>query len=137
MSDILKESEVLDEKINNIDGNSGVPELIRRLNREKKITRILAVSITLDILLTMGLSFLSYKVLDNNNKLVKVSQQSTVHVCEAVNSTNAIQLKLWEYLLSIPPTAPPVQTPEQMKMAADQLVQFKQYVAKAFAPEQC
>lgn len=63
-------------------------------------------------------------------KAEKVRTQQ-VATCQSSNEARSLQVQLWDYVLSFPPSRP--RTEAQEKKIAD----FKAFVRKTFAPRDC
>ena len=114
-----------------------IENLVKKISNEQRIRRILTISLAVDICLTLGLGYFGYRTNQNSNLLAKQNSAVVVKTCEAINITNAAQLKLWGYLFSLPPTTTTTQTDEQKAQAAKQLTDFKTYISTVFAPRKC
>lgn len=120
----------LDEKLVHNPIDEAVASLMRADSRRRRQVAILAFSIVLDLVLTVGLFVVSVRTqhiaeqADNN-------KQALLRNCETGNEARANNKKLWGYILSIPSTDP--STPERDKRIAD----FKQFIDTTFAPRDC
>lgn len=104
--------------------------LVKDAHRSKRYFRILAISVALDIILSIGLAFFAYQT----NQAVRVAQSSRAAIvanCETANDSRNKQLVLWGYVLSLTPQQP--RTPEQEARVDE----FKEFVEKTFAPRDC
>lgn len=119
--------------------NSTVSSILTRMSQQRKYIRLLILSIALDLSLTLVLGFITYKTLHNSNQLSKQNKQAIILACEGVNKSNAANLKLWNYIFTLPPSPATVAnlTDEQKAAQAKQLKDFKTYINGVFAPQEC
>lgn len=123
-------SDELDKKLENNDIDKSVATLIKGAHRQRRAIRLLAVSIVLDFILTIGLTVVSVKT-NEVARLAQSNKEAVIANCETANESRANQLKLWQYVFDIPPTVP--RTPEQDKRVGE----FKVFIDKTFAQRNC
>lgn len=132
--DILARNRALDQKIE----QTPVAARLRRLDTTVKW---LAISVALDILLSIGLAVLGKVAYDASRNAESASHKATLAAsqtrinCLAGNQTRKSQQQLWNFVLSFPP--PPGETPEQLRRRASDTATFKAYIKKVFAPRDC
>lgn len=127
MGDLLDRSDALDERI---AGSPDIDALVRASKRNRRLITYLAISVGLDVLLSLGLGALAWRA--NQLALQANSIEARAYAtCVAANDARAGQVTLWDYVIDLPPTTP--RTPAQQKEADD----FKVYVHHLFAPRKC
>lgn len=120
----------LNKKIQSTDLSEAVATLVKDAHKRKKQVRLLAVSICLDLLLTVGLGFISIETHGIATKS-ESNQAALLKSCETTNDARASNKVLWDYLLNLPtPNVPTL----QQKEVRDQ---FSTFVDKTFAPRDC
>lgn len=123
-------NEDLNQKIGDTDLPSAVATLVKDAKKRKRQLRLLATSIILDIVLTVGLTFLSIRT--HNLAVTADSNHSAiVRSCESSNDARASNKQLWHFLLDLP--TPNAQTIQQQTNRD----KFSMYVDKTFAPRDC
>lgn len=91
-----------------------------------RIIKILIGVITAMSLIVLGLTYSLVRIDANSKGLAKVTA-----LCEKTNESNAIQLDLWNFILSVPPSTPPTAAQAQIRR------EFEQRINKAFAQKDC
>lgn len=119
------------------DLTSALTDLSERLgdtlaygHRNRRMIWGLIISLALDLVLTAGLTISLIQSDRASNEARSVHRQQVV-ICESGNEGRALNVKLWTYVLSIPP--PQSRTHEQEKRVAE----FKVFLTKTFAPRDC
>lgn len=112
------------------DSGEQLVTLARRSSRDRKMIYTLAASLVLDVMLTAALLMVGIRATDAGDRAdqVHAQQQAT---CQNSNEARQAQVQLWDYILSLP--APEPRTDEQER----QLVKFRAYVHRVFAPRDC
>lgn len=130
MNNLDERSDALDAKMAESPPEEAIKVLVKDANRAKRTVRILIISVILDILLSIGLAYITIQThhiatqADNN-------QDAIMRSCEVANEGRANNKALWNYLLSLPPETP--LTPEQQTRVTD----FQKFIDKTFAPRDC
>lgn len=120
----------LESKLKTADLPKAVDTLLSDARRRRFQLRVLAVSIALDFILTIGLTFLSFKTSDLA-QLAQNNRDAVIQNCETANDSRENQRALWGYVFSVSPTTP--RTPEQEQ----QINEFRDFVNKTFAQRDC
>lgn len=68
---------------------------------------------------------------------VRINRTRSQAACEATNVFADTELKLWNYILSLPPASTQKLTPEQQAEQDKRVADFKVYINKAFAQKEC
>lgn len=123
-------SDALDKRLEEHPAEEAIRVLVKDAKRRKRQLRILTVSVILDILLTFGLATVSYQT-SQIARLAESNKNAVVANCEVSNDSRRNNKALWDYLLALPPSE--TQTPAE----AQQVNQFKSFVAKTFAERNC
>jgi hypothetical protein len=127
VGDSVSRSDKLDEKI---AGSADIDALVKSSRRNRTVIKWLAASLIFDLLLTLGLGVLAvetYRQEVQANSIAARAHDS----CVAANEGRAAQVQLWDYILALPPAAPP--TPAQER----QREQFRVYIGQTFAQRPC
>jgi hypothetical protein len=127
MNDSVQRSDELDEKIAN---STHIHALIAASQRTKVMIRLLAVSLALDVMLSLGFGWLALRaeMLAEQANSIEYQQYTA---CKSGNNARAGQLEVWDYLLNLPPTTP--QTPAQKA----QIQQVRGHLHGVLAPRRC
>lgn len=94
---------------------------------------LLGVSFLLDICLTVGMIYIGGKAQQTAHR-VAGSQYET---CISSNEGRSLQIKLWNYILSSPSSAPKGESPEQTKSRMQNVAKFKTFLNVTYAPRDC
>lgn len=100
--------------------------------RSRRIIWGLAVSLALDVALSIVVIFVAIQAQDANT-LAQANRQTQIATCESGNQSRQVALNLWTYVLDAAAVAPENQTPERKK----QLVDFRTYMESAYTPRDC
>lgn len=120
----------LDKKIAKTDLNEAVTTLVKDAKKRRRQLRWLALSIVFDLLLTVGLGYLSVQTHRAASK-AEDNHTALIRNCETSNEARANNKQLWDYLLNLPtPNAPTLQQKEVRN-------QFSVFVGKTFSPRNC
>lgn len=130
MKTLDERNQELNDKIAGSDLDQAVAALLADAKKRRRQIRLLFISIILDILLTIGLtglSFVTHQLASNAEN----AQDAIINNCRVGNEARANNKQLWTYLLNLPtPNAP---TLEQQKIRQ----QFSDFVDKTFAARDC
>lgn len=99
-------------------------------SRRRGQVRLLAISLVLDLLLTIGFGFVTVRT----NRLANQAENnrdSILRNCITANESRANNKKLWDYLFV--QTASNPRTPQQ----AEAIAEFRDFVNETFAPRDC
>jgi len=120
----------LDKKLEENPIDEIVGSLVRADRRRKGQVRWLALSLALDVLLTLAFGWVTIQTHRISTK-AESNQNAIARSCETSNEARKNNLVLWDYILEIPPVQP--LTAEQLQ----QRDQFKVFVQKTFAQRDC
>lgn len=90
----------------------------------------LVASLLLDAILTVVIAIVAVEANRANDRAAQVHNQQ-VATCLSTNEGRKLNVQLWDYVLSIPPSQP--RSDAQTKRIAD----FKVFLHKTFAPRDC
>jgi len=114
----------------NVDMSEQVVAMVKIVKRDRRLIRGLAISVALDILLSIGIAFIAVTATSAKSQAEEAQDNARVS-CLAANETRLAQIQLWDYVLSL--ASPGSQTPAQKA----QIEQFRIYVAQVFAQRDC
>lgn len=100
--------------------------------RSRKIIWSLAVSLVLDVLLSIVVVVVAIQAKDANT-LAQANQQTQIATCESTNQSRQVAVNLWRYVLDASAKDPKNQTPERVKQIED----FRAYMESAYQPRDC
>lgn len=120
----------LDQALEHNPIDEQIASLTRADLSRKRQVRWLAISLILDVLLTIGFGYTTIRA-NNAASKAESSTHAIIRNCETSNEARANNKKLWDYIINLPPTQPP--TSEQQKRIAD----FKKFIDMTFAPRDC
>jgi len=123
-------NEELDKALESNPIDEQILALARSDKSRKRQIRWLAVSLMLDVLLTIGFGFNAIRANNAANKAETI-ESAIVARCEATNEARAKNEKLWDYLVEQSEKQP--RTPEQQKFR-DEFITLKN---ETFAPSDC
>lgn len=123
-------NDLLNRKIGDSDLPDAVGALVKTAGQNRARIRLLAISLALDILLTLFVSGLTYKT-SQLAHLAQSNKMAVVANCEVSNDSRRNNRVLWDYILAIPPTQPLTSTEEAQR------AQFKKLVNTTFAERNC
>lgn len=66
-----------------------------------------------------------------NYAYTRTLRNNQVQTCEASNESRKLNVQLWDYVLSFPPSRPRTEAQEQ------QIIDFKAFIRKTFAQRDC
>lgn len=130
MSNLEERSDELDKQMAEHPAEESIRILVKDANKSKRRFRILTISVILDILLTIGLAYLSFKTSETAH-LAQTNKAALIANCETANESRKNNRDLWEFAFSLTPTQ--AQTDEQKA----QNQKFKDFVAITFAQRDC
>lgn len=104
--------------------------LVKDAKRRTTQLRILSASVILTLLLTIGLSVVSYK-LYQITKLAQSNRAAVIANCETANDSRKNQRELWRYVTSLTPIQP--RSDKQEARVKD----LSKFVDKTFAQRDC
>lgn len=120
----------LNEKLDGTDLPKAVQVLVKDAKKRKRQVRLLAISITLDIILTLGLAFLSLQTRELAAK-AENNHNAIVRNCETSNDARSRNKELWDFAFNLPATSVP--TAQQQ----DNIDKFKAKVDDTFTLRDC
>lgn len=123
-------NEELDRKLEQNPIDEQIAALARSDKSRRRQIRWLAVSLALDVLLTIGFG---YTTLRANNAASKAEtiENAIVARCESTNDARAKNEKLWDHILDLTKDTP--RTPQQ-EVDRKEFIQVKE---ETFAPSDC
>lgn len=123
-------SNELDKKLEHNEIDDSISTLVKGAKRQRRAIRLLALSILLDFILTIGLTIFSIKT-NEALQLAQNNRQAIVQNCETANDSRKNQRELWRYVTSLTPSQP--RNAEQQARVED----FNKFVEKTFAQRDC
>lgn len=120
----------LDQKIEATDLPKAVQTLVKDAARRKHQLIMLAITIGVDVLLTIGFGYVTIRT-HNLASQADSNRDAIVRSCETTNEGRANNKKLWVYILGLSPSQQ--RTPEQTRS----LDKFRAFVDETFAPKDC
>lgn len=130
MPSLEQRNDTLNKQIDSTDLPAAIQTLIADARKRRRQLRLLALSICLDVLLTVALGWLSVRTHSIATQS-ESNKQAIVMSCQQTNDARASNEQLWKYLLSLPtPNAPTLQQQAVRK-------QFSAFIDKTFAPRDC
>lgn len=129
-------SDALDKKLSENTIDNAVDILVRDAKKRRRQIIWLAISLMLDLWLTIGLAFLSIQARDTAIEVQK-SNNSLISNCKIGNEFRASEAGLWQHILSIQPVNQGQLTPEQEAQREKTVADFQQYLKTTFAPRDC
>lgn len=130
MMNLEQRNKQLEEKLKDSDLPKAVTILIKDAKKRKRNEKILAVSVILDILLTIGFGFITIRT----HRLAvqaETNRNSIVRTCQSSNEARANNKLLWDHIIDI--TNKPPASPEETKGRID----FKAFIDKTFEQRDC
>lgn len=108
---------------------------VGRLSRQGRRLRLILLITVASLLLDLVLSIAVWRVAIEARS---ASRRATT-LCEASNDARALQVQLWDYVLSVSTRNPPAvpRTPDEQRRADEQIAQFRTYLHTVFAPRDC
>lgn len=120
----------LNEKLDATDLPNAVHVLVKDAHKRKRQLRLLAISITLDLILTGGLAYLSLQT-HSIAKQAESNRAAIIRNCETSNDGRAKNKELWDFAFNLPPAT--TQTEQQKS----NLEKFKAKVDDTFMLRDC
>jgi hypothetical protein len=105
-------------------------EQIQYGRRNRHLIWGLVVSLVLGLALTIAVVGVGIKANQANTKANETHSQQ-IATCRSGNEARAVNVQLWDYIFSVKPVTPRTTAQEE------QIVEFKMYVHRAFAPRDC
>jgi hypothetical protein len=103
--------------------------------RNRRLIRIVAVSLIFDVLLSLGLGFAVHHAQEASDRAGRAAS-ATVVTCRSSNEARAVQTDLWDYIFT--QFAQSIdQSPAESAERAVNIAKFKAYIATAFAQKDC
>lgn len=106
--------------------------IVAQQNRSRRTTRLLVVSVALDIALSVVTIVLALGQVSTTAAI----HQSQLNGCAIGNNLRAGQVRLWDHVLALAGT-PPHETPAQRRQRLATDGAFRAYVRSQFAPVDC
>jgi hypothetical protein len=114
----------------NEDMSEQVVALSNVIKRDRRRLIVLAVSVVLDIVLSIAVAFFAFTATSAKSTAEQNRHDARV-TCQATNEARVQQIQLWDFVLNL--SASGMQTPAEKARAQ----QFRAYVARVFAPRDC
>jgi uncharacterized protein YgbK (DUF1537 family) len=133
--DIVQRSDDLDRRL--AKDAEQIRELLVYGQQNRRLIRLLAISIAFDVMLTVAGGFLAFTAHMNSDLARQATssaaqtQQSQHTACLSGNNARATEIQLWNYILGLVSQTP--QTPAQLS----EVDQLRRYLASTFAPRNC
>jgi len=127
-SDVVTTAQALTASLNGMTAQ--LEELTRYGQRNRHLIWGLAVSLVLDLVLTVVIVTVAVQANHASNQAQQVHAQQAA-TCLSSNEARKLQVQLWEYVLSFPPTRPRTEAQEQ------QIKDFRSFMRKTFAQRDC
>lgn len=127
---LASRSDELDKKLQETDVDTAVATLAVAARRNRRNITLLAISISLDFLLTIALTVLSFQT-NELAQLAQTNKEAVIQNCETANDSRTAQRQLWGYVLSL--------TPQQPRSAEQQarVDEFAKFVDHTFKQRDC
>lgn len=106
------------------------------VKRDRKLTKWLAVSVVLDVILSAALGVIAFQA-QTALSTAQENRDNAKLTCEVANQTRQAQVQLWEYVLTLSDTNAQNLTAEQKMRRTAQIVAFRAYLAQVFAVRNC
>jgi len=130
-NDPVERSDEFDERLKSMpDLEEQIGILAEAGKKTRRLVLMLAISVGINVALTLLLGAFFYNQNIIQDKLIR-NQNNIVASCNSGNEFRKSNLKLWEYILAIPPS--PNQTPEQKQKVDD----FEKFVNQTFKLRDC
>lgn len=124
-----------DEAVSAIE--APVIELYERANRNRMMIRLLAISIVLDVVLSVVTGFATIYAIHASNVANSATKAAGI-ACTSRNDFKALDLARWQYIVKLSAgNAPKTATPAEKAATAKQTKDFEAFIGKADAPEAC
>lgn len=133
----ITRSDQLDARLANMDVPQALHDL--QVSSRRSTTRdvVLALSIVLDVLLSLVVWRVAVDARDAAN-LARSAREQGVVLCRAGNESRADQVQLWQFVIQLSANnTTPQSTPAQKQEQAERLATFQQYLRTVFAPRDC
>lgn len=127
---LAERADELDKKLEQNPIDQSIAALVKADNRRRRQVMLLAVSLALEFVLTIGLTFLSFQT-NHIAQLAQNNKEAVILNCETANDSREAQRKLWAYVIALPPQQ--TRTPEQQQRVEE----FQVFVDKTFKPRDC
>ena len=106
-------------------------------HRTRRMTWGLAISLALDLILTVAIAGLAYQAHDASDAAA-VARNATVISCQQTNVARGQSLQLWDFLLNLSAASQPAnETPAQKAAGEKLLATLRAKVSATFAPRDC
>lgn len=129
-------SDALDKKLEDNPIDDAIATLLKDAQKRRRQIIALAISLMLDLWLTIGLAFLSIQA-RNTAIAVQNSKDSIVASCEAANEFRLTEAALWNHILAIEPVVERELTPEEQARQDKTVADFRVFLETTFAPKDC
>lgn len=106
--------------------------IVKQQARSKKVTRWLAVSVALDVTLSIVTIFLAAGQISVSDSI----RRTQVNGCALGNGYRTAQVRLWDHVISVS-VPPPRETPAERARRLATVRAFRVYVHGVFRPVDC
>lgn len=120
----------LDKKLKDTDIPQAIDTLIKDAKRRKRHVRLLAISLALDVLLTVAFGYISIRTADLASK-ADSNRAALVRSCETANQSRSDNREIWDYVLEL--SQRPSTTPAEQETRD----KFVAKVNETFKPRNC
>lgn len=120
----------LEEKLEHNPIDEQIAALARSDKSRKRQVRWLAISLALDVLLTIGFGYTTLQA-NEAAKKAETNEVAIVRNCETANQSRKDQRELWGYVISLTPIEP------RTEAQTNRVNQFSDFVDKTFAQRDC
>jgi hypothetical protein len=131
----VEAARILVASMDSLGGEMGA--LRRYGQRNRRLIWGLAVSLLLDVLLSVAVFFVAVQATEASNRATlatseaALNRQSQLNSCEAANQARAVSIQLWNYVLDLSEKNNPA--PDKQM----QIDQFRSYIQDAYSPRDC
>lgn len=135
--DVLKRSDDFDAAIADVDVPRVLSGLLESDRRNRRVIRMLAVSIGLDLLLSVGLGLVAWRA-DHTAKAAASARTAARNQCLSGNESRRGQLVLWDFVLDLSAQTPTRElAPDDERKRREQTAEFRTFVENLFKPRDC
>ncbi len=135
MSALLAQCHTIETKL--VELSAHIVNLTAYGRRNRRLIRLLAVSLVLDVVLSLGLGWVAFNAKEASDSARRATTAAALvatdahATCLTSNEARAVQHDLWKYVLNVPPSRPLTAT------ESGQRAQFRTYIDATLAPRDC
>lgn len=127
---------MLEKKLGANPIDKSIATLIEDAKRRNRQIVALAVSLFLDLLLTLGLAYVSFQT-QHTAKLAQNNSSAVIASCNEGNTLRKTERDLWNYILELQPPRDDTLTEDQLHRREQIISDFRGYLAVNFVPQDC